>query len=193
VRGLLTPSIHVAFSRPFAKGSGLTVFGRFVAELSSAQRSFAECLQVFTFECIGGAQTDDEQVICKSLSEFGKLIVSIEEERDRMLENVYSHVVKPLEDFRKKCIGGVKNEKKKFEKQTAKFCQCQERYLNLTTKKPNSLQEVCFVFNLECVSRFERVLHETRHRIFAGLGTCKISTSHLRRKCLFWASNKTKK
>ncbi|XP_068906745.1 rho GTPase-activating protein 26 isoform X6 [Tenebrio molitor] len=110
-------------------------------QLSSAQRSFAECLQVFTFECIGGAQTDDEQVICKSLSEFGKLIVSIEEERDRMLENVYSHVVKPLEDFRKKCIGGVKNEKKKFEKQTAKFCQCQERYLNLTTKKPNSLQE----------------------------------------------------
>jgi hypothetical protein len=109
------------------------------------------------------------------------------------LENVYSHVVKPLEDFRKKCIGGVKNEKKKFEKQTAKFCQCQERYLNLTTKKPNSLQEVCFVFNLECGSRFERVLHETRHRIFAGLGTCKISTSHLRRKCLFWASNKTKK
>ncbi|RZC37155.1 rho GTPase-activating protein 26, partial [Asbolus verrucosus] len=57
------------------------------------------------------------------------------------LENVYSHVVKPLEDFRKKYIGGVKNEKKKFEKQTAKFCQCQERYLNLTTKKPNSLQE----------------------------------------------------
>ncbi|KAJ3657509.1 hypothetical protein Zmor_009305 [Zophobas morio] len=57
------------------------------------------------------------------------------------LENVYSHVVKPLEDFRKKHIGGVKNEKKKFEKQTAKFCQCQERYLNLTTKKPNSLQE----------------------------------------------------
>jgi hypothetical protein len=54
-------------------------------QLSSAQRSFAECLQVFTFECIGGAQTDDEQVICKSLSEFGKLIVSIEEERDRMV------------------------------------------------------------------------------------------------------------
>ncbi|XP_064214899.1 rho GTPase-activating protein 26 isoform X2 [Tribolium castaneum] len=110
-------------------------------QLGSAQRSFAECLQAFTFECIGGAQTDDEQVICKSLKEFGHLINSIEDERDRMLENVYSHVVKPLEDFRKKYIGGVKNEKKKFEKQTAKFCQCQERYLNLTTKKPNSLQE----------------------------------------------------
>ncbi|CAH1966920.1 unnamed protein product [Acanthoscelides obtectus] len=41
----------------------------------------------------------------------------------------------------KKHIGGAKSEKKKFEKQTAKFCQNQERYLNLTTKKPNSLQE----------------------------------------------------
>lgn len=51
-------------------------------------------------------------------------------------------VVKPLEEFRKKHIGAVKNEKKKFEKQTAKFCQNQERYLNLTTKKTNSLQEV---------------------------------------------------
>nr|CAI5829969.1 unnamed protein product [Callosobruchus analis] len=57
------------------------------------------------------------------------------------LENANSSVVKPLEEFRKKHIGGAKSEKKKFEKQTAKFCQNQERYLNLTTKKPNSLQE----------------------------------------------------
>lgn len=33
--------------------------------------------------------------------------------------------------------------KKKFEKQTIKFCQSQERYLNLSTKKQdNVLQEV---------------------------------------------------
>ncbi|KAJ8982991.1 hypothetical protein NQ317_001432 [Molorchus minor] len=57
------------------------------------------------------------------------------------LENANTTVVKNLEEFRKKHIGGVKNEKKKFEKQTAKFCQNQERYLNLTTKKPNLLQE----------------------------------------------------
>lgn len=38
--------------------------------------------------------------------------------------------------------------KKKFEKQTAKFCQSQERYLNLSTKKQDSvLQEVC----LKCI------------------------------------------
>lgn len=55
------------------------------------------------------------------------------------LEHAYNQVVAPLENFRKKHIGGVKNGKKKFDKQTAKFCQSQERYLNLTTKKQNSV------------------------------------------------------
>ncbi|XP_074039459.1 GTPase regulator associated with FAK [Leptinotarsa decemlineata] len=109
--------------------------------LGRAQRSFAECLKGFTFECVGGTQTDDEQVICASLSNFADLLNQIEDERDRMLENANGAVVKPLEEFRKKYIGGAKSEKKKFEKQTAKFCQNQERYLNLTTKKTNSLQE----------------------------------------------------
>ncbi|KAH1019268.1 hypothetical protein HUJ04_009112 [Dendroctonus ponderosae] len=58
-----------------------------------------------------------------------------------LLENANSSVLKQLEEFRKKYIGGVKSEKKKFEKQTAKFCQNQERYLNKTTKNPNTLQE----------------------------------------------------
>lgn len=111
-------------------------------QLSTAQRSFAKSLQGFTFECIGGTQTDDEIVISRSLNEFGKLINSIEDERDRMLEHAYNLVVMPLESFRKKHIGRVKNGKKKFDKQTAKFCQSQERYLNLTSKKQNSvLQE----------------------------------------------------
>lgn len=36
--------------------------------------------------------------------------------------------------------------KKKFEKQTIKFCQSQERYLNLSTKKQdNVLQEVYLI------------------------------------------------
>ncbi|XP_071056664.1 rho GTPase-activating protein 26 isoform X2 [Onthophagus taurus] len=111
-------------------------------QLSQAQRTFAKCLQGFTFECIGSTQTDDERVICKSLEEFSKLISAIEDERDRMLENAYTLVVTPLEDFRKKHIGGVKVGKKKFDKQTAKFCASQERYLNLTNKKQNTvLQE----------------------------------------------------
>lgn len=130
--------------------------------MGDAQKSFAHCLEGFTFETVGGTQTDDESTICNSLKSFAELILQVEEERNRMvrfwlfelvfffryysvclqLENASSSVLKPLEEFRKKYIGGVKNEKKKFEKQTAKFCQNQERYLNKTTKNPNSLQEV---------------------------------------------------
>ncbi|XP_066246959.1 rho GTPase-activating protein 26 isoform X1 [Euwallacea similis] len=110
-------------------------------QLGDAQKSFANCLKGFTIETVGGTQTDDESTICNSLKSFSELILQVEEERNRMLENANSSVLKPLEDFRKKYIGGVKNEKKKFEKQTAKFCQNQERYLNKTTKNPNTLQE----------------------------------------------------
>ncbi|KAJ8683220.1 hypothetical protein QAD02_019012 [Eretmocerus hayati] len=110
--------------------------------LSRAQRAFSKTLQNFSFECIGETQTEDEFHISQSLKEFGKLIALIEDERDRMLERAYDQIILPLEKFRKTHIGGVKEGKKKFEKQTVKFCQSQERYLNLSTKKQdNVLQE----------------------------------------------------
>ncbi|XP_014220651.1 rho GTPase-activating protein 10-like [Trichogramma pretiosum] len=110
--------------------------------LSRAQRAFSKTLQNFSFECIGETQTEDEIHISQSLKEFGKLIALIEDERDRMLANAYDQIILPLEQFRKTHIGGVKEGKKKFEKQTIKFCQSQERYLNLSTKKQdNVLQE----------------------------------------------------
>ncbi|XP_076179407.1 GTPase regulator associated with FAK isoform X3 [Ptiloglossa arizonensis] len=110
--------------------------------LSRAQRALSKTLQNFSFECIGETQTEDETHISQSLKEFGKLIASIEDERDRMLERAYDQIILPLETFRKEHIGGVKDGKKKFEKQTVKFCQSQERYLNLSTKKQdNVLQE----------------------------------------------------
>ena len=61
----------------------------------------------------------------------------------------------PLENFRKEQIGAVKERKKKFEKQTAKFCASQERYLGLSTKnKDTVLQEVRVVnTNLYYISR----------------------------------------
>lgn len=67
---------------------------------------------------------------------------------DLQLDNGYTQILQTLEEFRKKQIGGVKTGKKKFDKQTAKFCQCQERYLNLTVKKQNTvtLQEVSLIF-----------------------------------------------
>ncbi|XP_058797448.1 rho GTPase-activating protein Graf-like isoform X1 [Phymastichus coffea] len=110
--------------------------------LSRAQRAFSKTLQNFSFECIGETQTEDELHISQSLKEFGKLIALIEDERDRMLARAYDQIILPLEKFRKTHIGGVKEGKKKFEKQTVKFCQSQERYLNLSTKKQdNVLQE----------------------------------------------------
>lgn len=49
-------------------------------------------LQQFDFECIGTTQTDDELVITRSLAEFGRLISSIEDERDRMVSLYYVYM-----------------------------------------------------------------------------------------------------
>ncbi|CAG2121291.1 unnamed protein product, partial [Medioppia subpectinata] len=51
--------------------------------LSRVQRSVADTLSNFSFECIGSSQTDDEIVIAGSLKEFGRLLSTIEDERDR--------------------------------------------------------------------------------------------------------------
>lgn len=59
----------------------------FSEDLSRAQRAFSKTLQNFSFECIGETQTEDETHISQSLKEFGKLIASIEDERDRMVSN----------------------------------------------------------------------------------------------------------
>ncbi|XP_069957001.1 rho GTPase-activating protein 26 isoform X8 [Cherax quadricarinatus] len=110
--------------------------------LSRAKRNLSHNLQRFKFECIGNSQTDDEIVIGGSLREFAKIIDMVEDERERMLERSYEQIIQPLESFRKEAIGGAKEGRKKFEKQTQKFCQSQERYLNLSTKKDGQvLQE----------------------------------------------------
>ncbi|XP_077291446.1 GTPase regulator associated with FAK isoform X2 [Arctopsyche grandis] len=103
--------------------------------LSTAQRSLSDSLEQFDFECIGQSLTEDELVISKSLKQFAQLIRIVEDERERMLDRANDQIIQPLEKFRKDHIGAVKEGKKKFDKKTAKFCQSQERYLNLSTKK----------------------------------------------------------
>ena len=116
-----------------------------ISDLSNAQRRLSQRLTDFKFECIGNNQTEDEMVIANSLREFGKLIAAIEDEKDRLLDRAYEQFIIPLENFRKEHIGAVKERKKKFEKQTAKFCASQEKYLGLSTKKQDTLlQEVGF-------------------------------------------------
>lgn len=59
------------------------------------------------------------------------------------MAQAHEQIVVPLENFRKDRIGGVREHKKKFDKKTAKFCQAQERFLNMSSKKPdNTIQEV---------------------------------------------------
>ena len=59
------------------------------------------------------------------------------------LDRSYEQIIAPLETFRKEAIGGAKEGRKKFEKQTLKFYQNQEKYLGLSTKKDGQiLQEV---------------------------------------------------
>eukprot|EP00096_Caligus_rogercresseyi_P014646 TRINITY_DN7159_c0_g1_i1.p1 TRINITY_DN7159_c0_g1~~TRINITY_DN7159_c0_g1_i1.p1 ORF type:complete len:898 (-),score=177.35 TRINITY_DN7159_c0_g1_i1:145-2838(-) len=118
--------------------------------LSACQRKLSQLLRDFKFECIGNNQTDDEIIIAGSLKEFGNLIAAIEDEKDRMLERAFEQFIEPLENFRKEQIGSVKERKKKFEKQTTKFCTSQERYLSLSTKKNDStLQEADAILEME--------------------------------------------
>ncbi|KAK6172371.1 hypothetical protein SNE40_016038 [Patella caerulea] len=111
-------------------------------QLSVAQKQFAKDLTEFNFETINNQQTDDERIIAHSLQEFGKIITAIEEERQVMLNMASEQFVKPLETFRKENIGAAKEEKKVFDKQTTKFCQSLERYLNMKNKvNESTLQE----------------------------------------------------
>lgn len=53
--------------------------------LSTRMKQLAILLNDFNFECIGTAQTDDENVICESLKRFGAIIGTIEDEREKMV------------------------------------------------------------------------------------------------------------
>lgn len=69
----------------------------FISDLSRAQRAVSISLKQFDFECIGTTQTDDELVITRSLAEFGLLISSIEDERERMVSLVVVYICKTPE------------------------------------------------------------------------------------------------
>ncbi|KAM6475186.1 rho GTPase-activating protein 26 isoform 4-T4 [Liasis olivaceus] len=110
--------------------------------LSSAKRKFADSLNDFKFQCIGDAETDDEICIAKSLQEFATVLRNLEDERIRMIENASEVLITPLEKFRKEQIGAAKEAKKKYDKETEKYCGILEKHLNLSSKKKESqLQE----------------------------------------------------
>lgn len=110
--------------------------------LSSAKRKFADSLNEFKFQCIGDAETDDEMCIARSLQEFAAVLRNLEDERSRMIENASEVLITPLEKFRKEQIGAAREAKKKYDKETEKYCGTLEKHLNLSSKKKESqLQE----------------------------------------------------
>ncbi|XP_067280578.1 rho GTPase-activating protein 26-like isoform X6 [Pseudorasbora parva] len=103
--------------------------------LSTAKRKFAESLNEFKFQCIGDAETDDEICIAKSLQEFAGVLQNLEDERTRMIENATDVLILPLERFRKEQIAAAKEAKKKYDKETEKYCTVLEKHLSLSAKK----------------------------------------------------------
>ncbi|KAG5284743.1 hypothetical protein AALO_G00029980 [Alosa alosa] len=103
--------------------------------LSTAKRKFAESLNEFKFQCIGDAETDDEICIAKSLQEFAGVLQNLEDERTRMIENASDVLIMPLERFRKEQISAAKEAKKKYDKETEKYCAVLEKHLSLSAKK----------------------------------------------------------
>ncbi|KAF4792175.1 Rho GTPase-activating protein 10 [Turdus rufiventris] len=111
-------------------------------DLSAAQRKFAHSLRDFKFEFIGDAETDDERYIDASLHEFSNFLRNLEEQREILALSVTETLIKPLERFRKEQLGAVKEEKKKFDKETEKNYSLLEKHLNLSAKKKElQLQE----------------------------------------------------
>ncbi|KAM6316508.1 rho GTPase-activating protein 42 [Aegotheles albertisi] len=106
--------------------------------LSMAVQKFSQSLQDFQFECIGDAETDDEINIAQSLKEFARLLIAVEEERRRLIQNANDVLIAPLEKFRKEQIGAAKEGKKKFDKESEKYYSILEKHLNLSAKKKES-------------------------------------------------------
>ncbi|XP_068135348.1 rho GTPase-activating protein 10 isoform X2 [Hyperolius riggenbachi] len=110
--------------------------------LSTAQRKFSHSLKDFKFEFIGDAETDDERCIDASLQEFSNFIRNLEEQREIMALSITETLIKPLERFRKEQLGAVKEEKKKFDKETEKNYSNLDKHLNMSAKKKEpQLQE----------------------------------------------------
>ncbi|KAM3937869.1 rho GTPase-activating protein 10 isoform 2-T2 [Leptodactylus fuscus] len=110
--------------------------------LSTAQRKFAHSLRDFKFEFIGDAETDDERCIDASLQEFSNFLRNLEEQREIMALSVNETLIKPLERFRKEQLGAVKEEKKKFDKETDKNYSNLDKHLSMSAKKKEpQLQE----------------------------------------------------
>nr|XP_023823805.1 rho GTPase-activating protein 26-like [Salvelinus alpinus] len=101
--------------------------------LSTAKRKFAESLNEFKFQCIGDAETDDE--ICIGELALRSFCVVTDCCISAQIENANDVLIMPLERFRKEQISAAKEAKKKYDKETEKYCAVLEKHLSLSAKK----------------------------------------------------------
>uniref|UniRef100_A0A674PAS5 Rho GTPase activating protein 26 n=1 Tax=Takifugu rubripes TaxID=31033 RepID=A0A674PAS5_TAKRU len=73
--------------------------------------------------------------LAKSLQEFAAVLQNLEDERTRMIENANDVLIMPLERFRKEQISAAKEAKKKYDKETEKYCAVLEKHLSLSARK----------------------------------------------------------
>uniref|UniRef100_A0AAQ5ZHC7 Rho GTPase-activating protein 26 n=1 Tax=Amphiprion ocellaris TaxID=80972 RepID=A0AAQ5ZHC7_AMPOC len=103
--------------------------------LSTAKRKFADSLNEFKFQCIGDAETDDEMCIAKSLQEFAAVLQNLEDERTRMVSDLFIMILWVVIErvWKSACLS-----KKKYDKETEKYCAVLEKHLSLSARKKES-------------------------------------------------------
>ncbi|XP_012861069.1 rho GTPase-activating protein 26 [Echinops telfairi] len=108
----------------------------------AAQKEAAWSVEECEFQHLGESEIENECCLTRSLQEFATVLRNLEDERIRMIENASEVLITPLEKFRKEQIGAAKEAKKKYDKETEKYCGILEKHLNLSSKKKESqLQE----------------------------------------------------
>uniref|UniRef100_A0A8C6SFJ0 Rho GTPase activating protein 26 n=1 Tax=Neogobius melanostomus TaxID=47308 RepID=A0A8C6SFJ0_9GOBI len=106
--------------------------------LSNAKRKFADSLNEFKFQCIGDAETDDEMCIGKSKQCGFQVYPCIKLTMSFQIENANDVLIMPLERFRKEQISAAKEAKKRYDKETEKYCAVLEKHLSLSARKKES-------------------------------------------------------
>uniref|UniRef100_A0A8C3JZE2 Rho GTPase-activating protein 26 n=1 Tax=Calidris pygmaea TaxID=425635 RepID=A0A8C3JZE2_9CHAR len=113
-------------------------FSPLPADLSAAKRKFADSLNEFKFLCIGDAETDDEICIGESRAARGRNT----HKDTKGPGNLPGCFPEPLETARFSWFSISEDAKKKYDKETEKYCGVLEKHLNLSSKKKESqLQE----------------------------------------------------
>uniref|UniRef100_A0A8B9KGJ7 Rho GTPase-activating protein 26 n=1 Tax=Astyanax mexicanus TaxID=7994 RepID=A0A8B9KGJ7_ASTMX len=110
---------------------------KFIKELIKDGKALIQALKSKSSIFLWGFKPDTHD-LAGSLQEFAGVLQNLEDERTRMIENADDVLITPLERFRKEQIGAAKEAKKKYDKETEKYCGVLEKHLSLSAKKKES-------------------------------------------------------